>query len=202
VIRRLLIAVAALAAAGCTGSLLESHAEPLQAYRLAPVATAPGGETVPAALAVARPRAMESLDSDYIAVLRPGHEFDHFAGVRWAEPAPQMLQRMLVDAFAGDARFTVTVAAPSRVPAEYLLDVELREFSAIYAQPGAAPKVRVQWQATLVDTRRGRSAGSVLATAEVTAGTNRREAILAAFQQATAQAVTETVRGIRSAGAR
>lgn len=201
-IRRLLLALALLAASGCTGSLLESHAEPLQAYRLASVAVAPGGATAQAVLAVARPRATASLDSDRIAVLEPGHAFDHFAGVRWAEPAPQMLQRMLVDAFAGDGAFAVTVAAPSRVPAEYLLDVELREFSAVYAQAGAAPEVRVQWQATLVDTKRGTRAGSVLATAQVAATSNRREAIVAAFQQATDRAVTDTVAAIRSAGVR
>lgn len=201
-IRRLLIAAALLALAGCTGSLLDSHTEPLQAYRLASVPMAPGGEAIQAALAVSRPRATESLDSEFIAVLKPGHEFDHFAGVRWAEPAPQMLQRLLVDAFAGDGRFAVTVASRSRVPTDYLLDVELREFSAVYARTGAAPEVRVQWQATLVDTKRGARAGSVVATAAVTASANRREAILAAFQQATAQAVTDTVRGIRSSSAR
>jgi cholesterol transport system auxiliary component len=191
----------ALATAGC-GSLLQSNGERLQAYRLEPVTVVAGGEALDGALSVARPRAAESLDTERIAVAQAGSSFDYFAGVRWAEPAPRMLQQMLVDAFVADGRFAVTVASPSRVPVEFLLDVELREFTAAYAREGAPPEVRVQWQATLVDAKGGTRMGSVLAKASVTATANRREAIVQAFQQATDRAIADTVAGVRSASAK
>ena len=107
------------------------------------------GAALPAALAVARPRAASSLDTERIAVVRGGSGFDYFAGVRWSDPAPQMLQQLLVEALVADGRFATAVAAPSRVPAEFMLDVELREFAAFYETEAALPRARVQWQATL-----------------------------------------------------
>jgi cholesterol transport system auxiliary component len=187
--------------AGCAQGFLDSHADAPQVYRLAAAPPASGGEPLPAALSVARPRAALSLDTTRIAVVRGGSAFDYFAGVRWSEPAPQMLQQMLVEALVADGCFATTVAAPSRVPAEYLLDVELREFAAFYTAAGAPPQVRVQWQVTLVDQRAGKRAASFLAEATAIAAANRRDAVVAAFQQASQSAVTDTVARVRAASA-
>lgn len=191
----------ALSLAGCTQGLLQSHAEAPQVYRLAAAPAAAGGESLPLGLSVARPRAASSLDTDRIAVVRGGSAFDYVAGVRWSEPAPQMLQQMLVEALVADGRFATTVAAPSRVPAEYLLDVELREFAAFYVGADTPPQVRVQWQVTLVDARAGKRIASLLVAATATAAENRRDALVAAFQQASQSAVSDTVARIRAASA-
>jgi cholesterol transport system auxiliary component len=191
----------ALLASGCTGSLLDSHADKPQVYRLAAVAVAPGGEPLAAALSVARPRAASSLDTERIAVVQPGSVFDYFAGVRWSEPAPQMLQQVLVEALVSDGRFATTVAAPSRVPAEYLLDIELRQFAAYYVQPGAPPQVQVQWQATLVDTRSGARVTTFVVGTQSTASGNHRGAVVSAFEQATSAAVRDTLVRLREGSA-
>lgn len=199
--RRLAIWMLALSTTGCTQGLLESHAEAPKVYRLAAAPAAAGGESLPLALSVARPRAASSLDTDRIAVVRGGSAFDYYAGLRWSEPAPQMLQQILVEALVGDGRFATTVAAPSRVPAEYLLDVELREFAAFQAAVDTPPQVRVQWQVTLLDARAGTRIASFLVAATATAVENRREALVAAFQQASQSAVSDTVARIRAASA-
>jgi cholesterol transport system auxiliary component len=178
-----------LISAGCAGTLLGPSGEPPEVYRLETAAVAGGAERLPLALAVARPRAAASLDTERIAVVQPDSRFDHFAGVRWSEPAPQMLQALIVRVLQSDGRYEVVVAAPSRVPADLLLDVELRRFEAVYARGVESPTVRVEFQATLVDTRRARRVSSIVASAEAVAGSDRRGAVLEAFERATGESV-------------
>ena len=186
---------------GCAGSILESKAEAPATYRLAGEALADRGERLPAALGVARPRAALALDTDRVAVVQPDSRFDYFSGVRWSEPAPQMLQQQLVRALAADGRFEAVVAVPSRVPTDWLLDVELRRFEAVYATEHGAPEVRVELQVSLVDPRHARRAASFIASASAVAAENRRAAVVAAFETATAAAIRSTVDQVRSAAA-
>jgi len=191
--------VAAVLCTGCVGSLLESGNEAPEVYRLAGVRLQDRGDPLPLALAVAPPRAAASLDTERIAVVQPDSRFDYFSGVRWAEPAPQMLQQLLVRALAADGRFATVVAAPSRVPADLTLDVELRSFEAVYAGGAAVPLVSVQMQVTLVDARKARRLASFVVRAESGAADNRRTAVLEAFERATAEALQETVVRLREA---
>ena len=195
------MAVLALALTACTGSLLQSSAEAPETYRLEGRAPADRGSRLPLALAVARPRAAAALDTDGIAVVQPDSRFDYFAGVRWTEPAPQMLQQLLVGALTADGRFAAVMSAPSRVPTDLLLDVELRRFEAVYTAGDEAPTVRVEMQVTLVEARPARRAASFAATGAATATGNRRAAVVAAFEAATSQAVDAAVNGVRAATA-
>jgi cholesterol transport system auxiliary component len=192
-----LLLVLALFLAACTGSLLESSADAPDTYRLAGQVLADRGGRLPLALAVSRPRAAPALDTERIAVVRSDSRFDYYAGVRWSEPAPQMLQQLLVRGLAADGRFEVVVAAPSRVPADLLLDVELRRFEAVYAQDGAAPEVRVEMQVSLVDPRQSRRLTSVVAAGSAVAAGDRRAAVIEAFERATAAAVSTAVDAVR-----
>lgn len=189
----------ALALAGCTSSLLESNAKAPDTYRLAGEALADRGGRLPLALAVARPRAGPALDTDRIAVVQPDSRFDYFAGLRWSEAAPQMLQQQLVWALTADGRFEAVVAAPSRVPTDLRLDVELRRFEAVYSAAGTPPEVRVELQVSLVDTRQVRRLASFTATGAAPAGADGRASVVAAFERATNEAVRLTVDQVRSA---
>ena len=179
----------ALACTGCAGSLLGPTGEAPEVYRLEGADAAGGGARLPLALGVARPRAAVSLDTERIAVVQPDSRFDYFTGVRWSEPAPQMLQALVVRALQSDGRYEVVVAAPSRVPADLLLDLELRRFEAVYAPGADAPSVRVEIQATLVDPRQVRRVSSFVASSELPAASNSRGAVLEAFERATSEAV-------------
>jgi cholesterol transport system auxiliary component len=190
-----MIAAAALCA-GCGGSMLASGNEPPDVYRLDAPSLPAGGDPLPLALAIARPRSASSLDTERVAVARPGGGFDYFAGMRWADAAPQMLQSLLVQMFTADGRFATTVAAPSRVPTDLLLDVELRRFEAVYPESGA-PRVRVELQATLVDSRKGVRLVSFLAAADAAAERNRQADVVAAFDLATSRALQSVVERVR-----
>jgi cholesterol transport system auxiliary component len=189
------LALAALLG-GCTGSLLQSDAPAAATFRLATLPQPAGAVAtpIPFALAVARPRAAAAIDTDRIAIAAAGSRFDYYAAARWAEPAPAMLQASVVAALAATGQFGGgVVAAPSRVPAEFLLDIELRRFEAVSgsADPatGAPPVVHVQAQASLVDTRRNARVASFTSAAQVQAEANRLGSVVAAFDQAQAQVV-------------
>ena len=191
------LVLATLACAGCAGSLLESHNEAPEVYRLSGPAVADRGQRTAHVISIERPRAAASLDSDRIAVRRPGSRFDYDSGVRWAESAPEMLQHLLVRSIAADGRFAAVVAAPSRVPADRLLDSELRRFEAEYPPGDAAPRVRVEIQASLLDVRSTRRITSFVSSAEAEAAENRQAAVLEAFERATAEALQGAVQRLR-----
>ena len=194
----LLLAVV-LALPGCTGALLGSSAEAPETYRLLGETPADGGGPLPLALAVARPNASPALDSVRIAVVHPDNRFDYFAGVRWSEPVPEMLQQQLVRALAADGRFAAVVAAPSRVPVDLLLDVELRRFEATYTAAGTAPEIRVEMQVSVVDPRQARRVASFTAAGSEVAKDNLRAPVIAAFEQAASEATRLAVGGVRGA---
>ncbi len=185
-----LLAAACLCTA-CVGSALRSDADAPDRYRLEGPVAEPGGIALPLAIAVSRPRSPLSLDTDRIAVTTPGLGFDYLADARWADPAPQMLQALLVNALTRDARFAAVVAAPSRVPTDLMLDVEIGRFEAAYANVDAPPTVMVEFGVNLVDVRSGRRLASFRVAATAAAESNRRASVVAAFEQATDQALRE-----------
>lgn len=196
-----MLPVLVLALTGCAGSLLESSAEAPETYRLSGEALVDRGGRLPLALGVARLGASPALDTERIAVVRPDSRFDYFAGLRWSEPAPQMLQQQLVRALAADGRFAAVVATPSRVPADLLLDVELRRFETVYATGGGAPVVRVEMQVSLLDPRKAQRISSAVVATSAAADDNRRAAVMTAFERATAEAMRAAVDQVRETAA-
>jgi cholesterol transport system auxiliary component len=195
-IRTIVLLTAAAVCAGCVGSALESNRAEAEVFRLAAPQTTDAGAAVPYALAVGRPRAPVSLDTDRIAIAGPATRFDYYADVRWAEPAPLMLQQLLVQALAGDGRFATVVALPSRVPSDYDLEIELRRFEAQRDGHGP-PVVQIAMQATLLD-KRGARLASFPATASVAAAADRRAEVLSAFDAATQQVISAVVAATRN----
>ena len=199
--RRRLAAVllAAAATAGCFGQVLQSGNEAPARYRLDAPAARPSGAPVPHSISVARPRAPLSLDTDRIAVTTPGHGFDHLAGARWSDPAPQLLQSLLVAALAGDAHFAAAVAAPSRVATDYSIDVGLTAFEARYADTDAAPTVVVAFTVNLLDGPGGRRIATFPVEASAVAARNDRTAVVAAFEQAATEAARSAALDVAAA---
>ena len=196
--RTIVLLAAAAVCAGCVGSALESNREEPEVFRLTTPETPDAGAALPEALAVGRPRAPVSLDTERIAVAGPDTRFDYYSGIRWAEPAPLMIQHLLVEALAADGRFATVVAVPSRVPSKYQLEIELRRFEAETDGHGP-PVVKVEMQVMLLDRRGGTLVASFPATASVVAEGDRRAAVLSAFNAATRQAIGSIVAATRSA---
>jgi ABC-type uncharacterized transport system auxiliary subunit len=113
-----------------------------------------------------------------------------------------MLQSLLVSSLQSSGRYEAVLSAPSRVPADLLLDVELQRFEARYASPGAAPMVHVLMHLTLVDARRGLRLSSFVASGESSATADRRDAVMEAFERATAAALGDVAAWLATAAPR
>jgi cholesterol transport system auxiliary component len=188
--QRLAAAMAGLLLSGCSAGF-KSNLPVAQVYVLRPTATA----TAPATPAlgtvqVMLPQAAAGLSTDSIVVLRPGERLDFYSGVHWAAPAPGMLQMLAIDALRAANRFAMVESDAGPFPSDYVLSLELRHFEAEYASTGP-PTVHV----ALVCTLGRRGTREVIATfgaeSQVSAQADRMQAVVAAFEQATGEALSQ-----------
>jgi len=196
--KRIVVAFVALLASGCIHLGPESKSEKIETFRLsAPQIDAGAATPRSDALAISRPRTAPALDTTSIAITRPGQAFDYYEGVRWAEPTPAMVQQLLLQSLTASGVYATVVSAPTRVPFNHLLDVELRRFEAVSDSDASPPRVVVQMQFTLVDAKRGQRLGTGVATGEAIATENRRGAVIGAWQQAMSAALNDIVARVR-----
>jgi len=141
-------------------------------------------------LEVLLPAAGTGLSGEGIAVLRPGQRLDYYSGARWAEPAPALLQALVVETLRQNGRFALVEPDTGPFDAQYLLSLELTHFEAEYADSGA-PTVHVELVCTL-GQRRGRQVlESFTAAGSATASADRMQAVVDAFEQATRAALSQ-----------
>jgi ABC-type uncharacterized transport system auxiliary subunit len=123
-------------------------------------------------------------------VLRSGERLDYYTNARWAAPAPLMLQSLVMDRVRDARRFANVEAEAGPFSAPYVLSLELQHFEAVYDASGL-PNVQV----ALVCTLGRRADRGVIASftvhSEVRAEADRMQAVVAAFDQATAQVLAQ-----------
>ncbi|MFZ5914196.1 MAG: ABC-type transport auxiliary lipoprotein family protein [Pseudomonadota bacterium] len=100
-------------------------------------------------LLVEEPSAARGLNSDRIALRPSPIEIKYFAGVRWADRAPHMVQVLLVESFENTGRIIPVGRQSIGLRPDYSLKSDLREFQAEYFQDGS-PKIHVRLNTKLV----------------------------------------------------
>lgn len=184
--RRLLAAGAATGfLASCSGGLLGPSQPPLQIYVLRPQFQRMAGSASPPVLwqlAVALPDAPQSLQTQRIALVRGG-TLDYFADAQWTDATPRLLQSLLVQAFETSARITGVAPESEGLHADYIVETEIRNFEAQYADDGP-PNVVVSINARLLAAD-GHVLGTLLVSHEAQAVQNALPAIIEAFAKAT-----------------
>ncbi|MFI4868081.1 MAG: ABC-type transport auxiliary lipoprotein family protein [Steroidobacterales bacterium] len=176
--------------AGCSGGL-KSNLPPAQVYVLQPTIAAPAAPARSSGtVQVMLPLAAPGLAGDGIVVLHPGQRLDYYSAARWAAAAPIVLQTLAIEALRASNRFAMVESDAGPFAAEYVLSLELRHFEAEYRDSGP-PTVHVSLIATL--GRRGTRDAVVSFTAdsEVRAEADRMQAVVAAFERATADALSQ-----------
>lgn len=101
-------------------------------------------------LVIEEPLASGGLDSSRIALKPEPTEFQHFAGARWIERAPVMVQTLIIESFESSNRIVGVGRQSIGLRSDYNLKLELREFQAEYFDKTAPPAVRVRINAKLV----------------------------------------------------
>jgi ABC-type uncharacterized transport system auxiliary subunit len=194
-----LLSLCALPLTGC-GGLLETTIPAPQAYvlRLPPRAAA-APDAVAGSVLLQRPEAGPGLDSDRIAVLRTEGRFDFYAASRWASPAPDIVESVIIDALRAGGTFGAVFDDSAPYAPRYNLRCGLRRFEADYTAGGAAPMVHVALDCTVGRYRDRELLASFTAQGSTAAAEDRLNAVVAAFSAATGIAVTELERAASEA---
>ena len=184
--------------AGCSG-LFNSNVPLSQVYVLRPTWPAAGvptaAATEPSTVQVMLPQAVPGLASDNIIVLRSGERLDHYRGARWPAAAPGLLQALAIEALRTAHRFAMVESDAGPFAADYVLSLELTHFEVEYTGAGA-PTVHVALVCSL--GRRGSRdvIASFSADSRVTAAADRMQPVVAAFERATGEALSQLVAGV------
>lgn len=188
-----LMALATTVLLGGCGSLLESTVPAPQAYVLRlPPRTAPApSETTHGPVLLQRPEAGPGLDSDRIALLRSDNRFDFYAASLWAAPAPDIVESVVFESLRASGNFSAVFDDTSPYSPRYSLRVTLRRFEADYTSGSGAPTVYVVLDCTLGRHRDRELLASFTAQGSAKASEDRLNAVIGAFEAATAAAMTQ-----------
>jgi cholesterol transport system auxiliary component len=156
--------LAALACAGllaaCLGVPPEQAEEPKIHLLEAAVASHAPRATSDLVIEVGSPRARAGFESNRMAYTSRSGEIEYFARHRWADAPARMLAPVIAQAIEQSGAFRAVVRAPSAVPADLRLDIELVRLQQDFlAHPS---RIELSVRAQLVGTHPAR----VLASAQ------------------------------------
>ena len=180
-----LLAVTALSCAACSsGSMFDSGTPVPSAYVIAaaPAGSVTGAPTTQVDISIGRPDFAPGLDTDRIAVLK-GRQLDYYRGVRWGGRTVEIVQSMLVSSINDQQLFRSVTAEQARVANDYMLDVEVRNFEADYAN-GAIPEAHVMIIGRLIRVVDRKLVTTITSDARVAAQEERMNGVAAAFESA------------------
>lgn len=105
-------------------------------------------------LLVETPVANAAIDTPRITVMRSPTAIDYFAGVSWADRAPNMIQGLLVETFEDSGRIVSVGRESVGLRSDFVLKTDLRDFQAEFVTPNAAfpERVHIRIAAKLVGT--------------------------------------------------
>ena len=190
---RSLLLLPLLAIAACSSFLTGGGPAP-DLYTLSPAARfADGLPTVPWQIMIEEPTAVGGLDANRIAVQPTANEVRYFADIRWVERAPRMVQGLLVESFERSGAVAAADRYTIGTRADYILKSELRDFQAELLTTPKTPTIHVRLTVKLVRSSRQDIVWTRDFTARVVAQASNAPAVVAAFDQALGQVMTEIV---------
>jgi ABC-type uncharacterized transport system auxiliary subunit len=181
----------ALLLAGCSG--LRSNAPADQVYLLQPVLPAAATATaVAGGLRVMLPAVAPGLDTQRIALVHPDGRLDYYAASRWPADLSDVLQPLLIDALRAGGQFRAVQSDSTPFNAEYLLQVEVRQFGIEYDAAGK-PVERVALVCLLGRANDRAAVRSFTIEQRAPAAANRMAAVMTALNEAFGKALAELV---------
>ncbi len=140
-------------------------------------------------LAVRRPVADRTRDSEQILVRTDGFRLLPFAGAVWLDAAPDLLRALIIDSLASSGDFAA-VDRVGRGGEFFVLETELLRFEAVDSGADSLT-VELELRASLVDPRGGALiAAETFAARQIAAGKSI-ETLIPAFETALADLIAE-----------
>jgi cholesterol transport system auxiliary component len=189
--RIFLIGASSLALAACGNILGPPPAS--QIYVLRPAAPAQGGEKVTWGLAIVRPDASDSLDTDRIALARSDTQLDYYANAVWPDRLPALIQTTLLAGFEATGRIDSVARDEDSLHADYELTTDIRDFEGRYATPDGAPTATVTIIAHMAQAHSRKIVANLTVSLSEPASANNVDAVVQAFDTALAKAVAQIV---------
>lgn len=181
--RLIRVAALALGLSACTGLIPGSGPVP-DLYTLSPKSSFDTAlPEVSWQLVVEVPFASGGLATQSIALRSNALELRYFAGARWIERAPRLVQTLLVESFENTGRI-VAVGRAADLRSDFNLKSELREFQAEYESEAAPPLIRVRLNAKIVQQPQREIIASANFEATARAAGTNMAGIITAFDEA------------------
>jgi cholesterol transport system auxiliary component len=191
--RRIVIAALALAPAGCSG-LLGGGGPPTALYTLTALRNfSTNGPPLKLQILIDRPTSSDALDTVRIALRRNQLSFDYYADSAWTDPAPRMIQGLLVDSLQRSGRVTAVSRDTLAIRGDFELRIELRHFEAEYNGDAKLPTVRVELGLILVRVEDRAIVGSHTVATSAQPARNDVPSVVAAFDEALHTAMRDTL---------
>ena len=189
-VRFIILMTCASALGGC-GGLLTTDQPAIQVYWLEPVARH-HDELVMSERASIRVtvKAVPGLDTDWILVKGPGPRLNHYAGARWPDHLPEVLETLVRLSLESSGQFSRVVGRATAEPYDGVLELEVRKFFAVMDSAEGSPVVHVA-MAGYLDC--GSGYGAVSSDATARPARNKLGDIVTGYQQATDEVLTALV---------
>lgn len=150
--------VLAFAAAGCGGLLPKSEQQVITPQlQVAPDPTWP---QVAWQLAIARPSANDMTDSRRMVVIPAPGQIQVYKGVSWDDTVPDIVQDSVTHAFQDSDRILAVGHQTSGLRTDFALQLDIREYQAVYHDSAGPPEVTLVINARLVDNSTSRAVAS------------------------------------------
>ena len=188
------VGLGAVAVAVLSGCTLPGSGEPPQLYTLTPKTTFDA--QIPAVdwqLIVERPVASAGLNTQRIAVQRTPVTLDYFAHAAWTDTAPNMVQSLLIESFESTGKIKAVSRESTQLRPDYELQLELRQFEAVYDKAGGPPLVRVRLNSKLIRMPDRSIVGNDTVGRAVRAEGNDMDQIVLAFDEALGKVMKRVV---------
>lgn len=201
--RSLLTLLCTLALGGCAAiSSLSEAAAPFQAYELRAPASPPAVRgSIQRDLVIEAPSTGGALDTDRILIRPDPFQVAYLPGARWTDPAPVMLQNLMVRSLEDTNALRFVGRQPLLGAPDFLLSTELTDFQIELGPEADVITTRVRLTARIVREQDGRITGSRTIQQTATAASLDPAAVIASFDQATTAALQElTVWSLRQMG--
>lgn len=180
--------IAALFLTTACGGALVDNSPPAQAFVLENIK--PSSEKLKnfsQPLVVELPLAAPGLDTTRIVLLRQGTSMDHYAGVKWAENLPKLVQARIIETLEKSGKVKAVGSESSGIIPDAVLKLEIRDFQIEYTQENTAPIAHIKLVGRILAQPDRTIRHSFTMESSIKARTNSRGDIIKAFNEAFAE---------------
>ncbi len=155
------------------------HRITLEALQATSTAKRRGGTLI-----VAYPSVPEALDTYRMALKNPSGTMDYYAGMRWADFLPAIMQQSLISTLERTGAYSRVISDGEASTGMYILRPQVEVFEAHYVREGAPPVWRVRIRAVFLDGNTLRQRHEVLLESSARALSDTRDGVTDAARRA------------------